>query len=114
MGAIAMISAGGKIVATMSKKEVHKSWLVDVPPDKVFWCHDGRVVNNLDELIVALREMLEKTFRYHVTMDKNDFSNWVRDVIGDVTLARELLNAATPTIAAQKVETRLRWLRARL
>lgn len=101
-------------MAKVTKKRLDKSWLEDVPQDKVFWCHDGRVVKNLDELVVALREMSEETFCYHVTMDKNDFSDWVREVIGDVTLAKELQKAATPTTTAEKVETRLGWLRARL
>ena len=45
---------------------------------------------------------------------KSDFSNWVRDVIGDGTLANQLQKAMTETTAARKVEVRLDWLKARL
>ncbi len=97
----------------VTKKGVTPAWLGDVPPDKVFWCHDGRVMKNLAELAAALLEMSEETFCYHVTKDKNDFHNWVRDVIGDVTLAKELQRTATRATAARKVELRLARLRAR-
>lgn len=96
------------------KKEIAKTWPENVPQDKVFWCCDGRVVKNLEELATALKEMPEETFYYHVTKDNNDFSNWVRDVIGDVTLANQLGKAGTQTTAAYKVEAKVSWLKARM
>ena len=81
--------------------------LRDVPQDKVFWCNDGRVVKNLSELVVALQQMSDETYSHHVTGDKNDFSNWVRDVIGDVNLARDMQKAVGHNSAAKTVETRL-------
>jgi hypothetical protein len=101
-------------MVTKTKKEVAELWLRDVPLDEVFWFHDGGMVKNLDELATTLREMPEETFHYHVMGDKNDFSNWVRDVIGDVTLANQLQKATTQATAARRVETRLNWLRAGL
>jgi hypothetical protein len=98
----------------VTNKETYQSWLANVAQDKVFWCHDGGVVKNLDELVAALRAMSDETFRYHATVDNNDFSNWVRDVIGDRTLANQLQKAMTQATAARKVETRLGWLKARL
>ena len=105
---------GGEAVVMVTNKDVYQSWLANVAQDKVFWRHDGGVVKNLDELAAALREMSEETFRYHATGDKNDFGNWVRDVIGDGTLANQLHKAMTQATAARKVETRLGWLKARL
>lgn len=98
----------------VTDKGMYESWLGDVPQDKVFWRHDGGAVKNLDELAAALRQMSEETFRYHAAGGKSDFSNWVRDVIGDGTLANQLQKAMTQTTAARKVETRLGWLKARL
>jgi hypothetical protein len=98
----------------VTNKETYQSWLANVAQDKVFWCHDGGVVKNLDELVAALRAMSDETFRYHAAVDNNDFSNWVRDVIGDRTLANQLQKAMTQATAARKVETRLGWLKARL
>jgi hypothetical protein len=106
---------GGIVMTAMTKKNVsNKSRLENVPQDKVFWCHHGRMVKNMDELAAILREMPEETFHYHATGEKNDFSAWVRDVIGDVTLANQLKKAANPATSAHKVELRLAWLRQRL
>jgi hypothetical protein len=108
------INLGGEAMVMAQKKEMTRAWLGNVPEAKVFWCHDGRVVQSLEELAAALREMPEETFRYHVTKDKNDFRNWVSDVIGDTTLANQLGKASNQTTYANKVETRLSWLRARV
>ena len=99
-------------MATVSRKKLDNRWLDDVPDDKVFWCHDGVVVKNLEELADALRKMSGDTYHYHVSRENNDFSNWVRDVIGDATLAGELARTATKTTAARKVEMRLHSLQA--
>ena len=68
----------------------------------------------VDELDTTLQTMPGGTFSYHVNSDKNDFANWVRDVIGDVTLARNLRKAADRPSAAHAVGARLSQLRARL
>ncbi len=86
--------------------------LGDVPQDKVFWCRDGRVLKNLNELAAALQEMSDETHHHHVTGEKNDFSNWVWDVIGDVTLAADLQRVFNRDAAAEAVKTRLAQLRA--
>lgn len=88
-----------------------KAKLGDVPEGKRFWCHDGRVLKNLQELEAALRHMDEATFRYHSNETKTDFSNWVRDVIGEEKLARELIGCPSAAAAAEKVAKRLRWLK---
>ena len=85
---------------------VSKSCLSDVAADKVFWCHDGRVLKNLDELGAALREMSEETFQYHVTIDRNDFSKWVEDVIGDHELSAVLKHSSTRSQAGKLVANR--------
>ena len=95
----------------VSNKALAKSWLEDVLPSEVFRCHDGRVAKNLDELAASLREMSPQTYRYHVSRGRNDFGLWVRGIIGDVTLSRELEKATTPATAASMVETRVSRLR---
>ena len=65
--------------------------LVDnVSADKVFYLCDGQVVRNLLELADMLELMDESVFSYHVTDYKNDFANWINDVVGDAELADEL------------------------
>ncbi|UCC61222.1 MAG: hypothetical protein JSW38_12940 [Dehalococcoidia bacterium] len=91
----------------MAKVKVDKAWLGDVPEDRVFWCHDGRVVKNMTDLAAAIKEMNNDTFEYHLNSEKNDFSTWVRDVIGDTTLASQLARVASQATALRKVETRV-------
>jgi predicted RNA-binding Zn-ribbon protein involved in translation (DUF1610 family) len=88
-----------------------KSWLAEVPQDKMFWCHNRRVMKNLEELSVTLREMSEETFRYHVAEERNDFSKWVQDVIGDYELSTGLQNSSTKDQAAKIVADRIAWLK---
>ncbi len=100
------IGENGDSAIIVATKAVSKPCLSDVAADKAFWCHDGRVLKNLDELGVALGEMSEDTFRYHVTADKNDFSKWVEDVIGDHELSAVLRNSSTRSQAGELVADR--------
>lgn len=95
-------------------KEMAQQRLADVPQDKQFWCCDGRILNNLAELEAALREMNDDAFLYHSNDVKTDFSNWVRDVIGDDKLSRDLQRSATREQAAKSVASRIAWLRTKL
>lgn len=88
--------------------------LGDVPQDKHFWCSDGLVLKNLGELEAALKGMGEETFKHHVSQTNNDFSNWVRDVIGDEKLSRDLQKSTTPALAAKSVASRIAWLRSQI
>ena len=88
-------------------KSVAEKRLGDVSQEKQFWCHDGRYLKNLKELESALKEMAEGTFRYHVNETKSDFSNWVRDVIRDDKLSRDLQKSTTRTQTAKCVADRI-------
>ncbi len=105
------IGKKGDRPVSATTKAVNKSWLANVPEDKVFWCHDGRVMKNLEELSAGLQQMSEETFRYHVTSGKNDFSKWIQDVIGDYELSAELQNFSTKDQAAKVVADRIIWLK---
>jgi hypothetical protein len=88
--------------------------LGDVPAEKRFWCQDGQVLKNLSELEKALRNMKEPTFRHHSSEARNDFSNWVKDVIGDEKLSTDLLKSTTRTQAAKSVASRIAFLRQKI
>ncbi len=62
----------------------------DISPEKHFWARDGTIIRNLSELEPAIDSMDDETFSFHVNEEKNDFSSWVRDVIGDSELAEQL------------------------
>jgi len=89
---------------------IARSWLADVPDNKRFWCCDGKVIKNLAELEAALRRMNTATFQYHCNKSKCDFGNWVKDVIGDEKLARDLMQSSDPVRAAVYITTRIKWL----
>ena len=95
-------------------RSVAEARLVDVPEEKRFWCQDGRYLKNLEELKSALEEMTEETFRFHSNDIKTDFSNWVKDVIGEDKLARDLQKCTTPAQAARYVAERIQWFQSKL
>ena len=64
--------------------------LKSVSQDKVFYVFEGPVIKNLYELAEALLAMSQKSFSHHVNSSKNDFANWVRDVVDDAILALRL------------------------
>jgi len=101
------------MMARVTKSIVEKR-LGDVSEEKRFWCQDGRVLKNLQELETALREMEDDTFRHHVSEARNDFSNWVKDVIGDDKLAGDLSRSKTRAQAAKNVADRITWLKSKL
>jgi hypothetical protein len=84
--------------------------LADIDGDKRFFCQDGSVIKNLTELVDCLNQMTEEVFYYHVTSERNDFSNWVRDVLGDERLASELSNVSNPLEASKIVMDKVIWL----
>lgn len=88
-------------------KDKAKCWLSDVPEDKSFRCHSGEMLRNLKELSAALANMSQETYQHHVSKDRNDFSIWVRDVIGDVTLANQLQKATSQADAIRRATERI-------
>lgn len=95
-------------------KSMAESRLGDVPPDKQFWCKDNQLIKNLPELSVALKQMNDDIFRHHCNENRNDFSNWVRDVIGDDKLSRDLLKSTTQSQAKKSIDDRIAWLKNRV
>ncbi|MBI2832636.1 MAG: hypothetical protein HYX79_10315 [Chloroflexi bacterium] len=89
-------------------KEDPAKLLSDTPQEYVFWCNDGRILKNLNDLGQALAGMTDETFSFHSNVEKNDFANWVRDIIGDSKLTTALQRASEDrTQAAKAVAKRL-------
>jgi hypothetical protein len=87
-------------------RDVARKIMGDAPGDKQFYCSDGKVFKNLAELASGLREMNDGTFGYHSNPSKTDFSNWVKDVLGDEELARSLKSVSRAK-AAKTVADRI-------
>jgi hypothetical protein len=62
-----------------SFKKLHMTQ--DAPADRHFVLKDGTRIKNLQELSDSLRMMQESVFYYHANNQRNDFSNWVREVM---------------------------------
>lgn len=64
----------------------------NVPEDRAFLTLNGRHIRNLVELAAMLEQMDDHVFHYHAGERKNDFSNWIRDVMGYEQLADAIHN----------------------
>lgn len=62
--------------------------LADVSPENYFYVCNGTVLKNIPDLHLLLKNIDSGVFNYHVNEGKNDFLNWVRDVIKDEVLTR--------------------------
>jgi hypothetical protein len=92
-------------------KEQAKRALSNVAPEKSFWVNNGPVLRNIEELSKAIAGMPKETFKHHVNTEKNDFAAWIREVVGDDTLANALKKVKTKQTAIKKLKQRLATLK---
>ena len=85
-------TAAKKTKKTSSSKKAGKT----INPENYFFAHDGRIIKDLFELAEAIEEMSDEAFSHHVTEERNDFSNWVRDVLEEPGLADEIIEICEP------------------
>lgn len=90
---------------TSSKKA---KLLVCAPDDKCFWTTDGKILKNLDELQMAFGTMGDEVFLHHVSKEKNDFADWVEQVLEDSACASSLRKSKQPTAAKAVVVKHMR------
>ncbi|MBI2133559.1 hypothetical protein HYU11_02655 [Candidatus Woesearchaeota archaeon] len=65
----------------------------DVQPEFYFWLSDGRVIKNAAELAEAAKCMSDEIFSYHTNPRKNDFADWIRDIVKNEDLAFQVRKA---------------------
>jgi hypothetical protein len=66
-----------------------------IEPEFYFWLCDGRLIKDLEELTQVMKDMKDDVFNFHVNDYKNDFSNWIRDIIKNEKLAQEVSKTKT-------------------
>ncbi len=84
-----------------------RKMLARVPETISFWLCTNEYLRNLDELGKSLQKANDDVFRYHVNKDKNDFERWIREVINDKELAREISRIKTKETLVRKIAERV-------
>ena len=108
------VSAGSKVAKKTTKKAIKKSTksktklLVCAADKECFWTTDGQVLKNLDELRLAFGTMDDEVYLHHVTKEKNDFADWVDQILNDDVCASALRKSKKPTSAKTVVIRHLR------
>ena len=86
---------------------VAKGILSRVPFQVSFWLCTNENLRGLSDVSDALQNATDEVFRYHVNRDKNDFEVWIRDVIKDKDLAREIARVKTRETLIRKITERV-------
>lgn len=82
-----------------------------IKEENYFYVRNGAVLKGREDLLGCLRNIDDECFNHHVTQDRNDFANWVRDILGDESLAKglsetkdreEMINLVEGTISLKK------------
>lgn len=98
----------------MVTKEEAQRYLGNAAPEQCFWVNNGPILKNLEDLSNFLQEMSSEIYNHHVNGEKNDFSRWINDVIGDAKLANDLLSSKNKESAVKKIRSRLNSLKKKI
>ncbi len=77
---------------------------------EAFYLVNGKRLSSLYELKDELKKIDRKTFSQHVNKHKNDFANWVRDIIGDDLLAEAIASLDNEKDMYKAVKSRIKEL----
>ncbi len=96
-------------MAINSKNDAAKA-LMDVNPEHYFWVCDGNVLRNIRDLQGYFPKMKKPVFDHHVNCERNDFANWISDIILDTKLAKDISKVKEKKTLARKIKERVKWL----
>ena len=77
----------------------------NIKPEEYFYINNGVVLKSLHDLIDVLEVIDEETFNHHVKNNRNDFSEWIRHIFKDNSLADKLKNTKTRMEMVEILET---------
>jgi hypothetical protein len=97
-----------KAVSIKVKKSGEKKPMVVASGEMCFWVNDGAALSSMKDLSDALRTMSKEQFIHHTGMGRNDFSAWVKDVLGDKKCSADLMKAKNMKAALSAVEKHLK------
>jgi hypothetical protein len=75
--------------------------------ERAFVLANGEKARNVEELAEKLPGIGDDAYSSHANSQKNDFSNWVKDVYADKKLADKLAKAKNPADAAAAIKQRM-------
>lgn len=81
--------------------------------DHYFYLNNNVPIKNLCELSDHLKEIDENTFRNHVNDERNDFSTWVSNTVGDKTLGKKMSELDSKEEMSKAVEIRVDYIKRR-
>lgn len=79
----------------------------EISPEHYFFARNQVVIKDLSELKAALEQMDDGAFSHHVSEGKNDFSEWVRNIIKDKKLAADISNLTSKEDIVKSIEKRI-------
>ena len=72
------------------RKSIYEKVLANTKPEFYFRLINGQKIKNLFGLVYALDRVSDEIFYHHVNEQRNDFSNWVRDIFKQKKLAEDI------------------------
>jgi hypothetical protein len=101
---------GWKMDKQVSQKAARRYLRTIANSKEHFYTYDNQVLKNLWELYAFLKSCDEVTFRHHVNETKNDFANWVEDIILDGELAKRMDHCVSRGVMQLRVLSRINFL----
>ena len=74
---------------------------------KAFWLCTSENLRSLEEVTKALKKATDETFRFHVNRHKNDLELWIKEVLMDKELARDISRVKTKETLIRKLLERI-------
>ncbi len=102
-----------KVEKSLSSENIKKI-LSEVSDFESFWFCNNNVANSLESLSKLLLEVDDTTFRYHLHKNKNDYEDWIKNVIGDEEFSKEISRVKTRFTLSKKIEERILFLKFEL
>ncbi len=91
--------------------QVAQQLLADVDERVSFYVSDEITIRNLSELYDVLVSMSDEQFAHYRNNEKNDFYQWVYNIINDKMLANELARAKSKQTTLKRIKARVAFLR---